>query len=343
MDEGIEFERLLAFKNALESASDFSQVFESTLEFAHSFFAPQQTSIFLRRENDGRFLLETCSGWCPVDLPDRFTAEAHETSPERQAAAEALIVGKLVSQSGYTWLRAALPLVNSRRQTVVGLVVLDFSEARELDAPSLRMFAEQVCKAVLDVRTLEQLTTANAQATNLASLCEQDQTQCRRTAELAEALAREMGFSARESREIRVAALMKDCGYADYPERFWWKPAQLQPEEWRELKTHPKLSEARATQLGLPVRVCMAVRQHHEHFNGRGYPDGLSTESICAGARVIAVADAYVALTSERPYRPPCSGPTAVETISQQAGQQFDPRVVMCLPLAIIRAKCAVV
>jgi len=74
--------------------------------------------------------------------------------------------------------------------------------------------------------------------------------------------------------------------------------------------------------------VVAAIRSHHEHWNGRGYPDGLAGEAIPLMARIISVADAYDAITSERPFRSPGSGATAVAELCRGAGCQFDPGVV---------------
>lgn len=99
----------------------------------------------------------------------------------------------------------------------------------------------------------------------------------------------------------------------------------------RAVERHPVLGSKKLTELGFSRPIVLAVRHHHEWYNGWGYPDGLSGVAIPLLARLLAVADAYVSLVSDRPYRLGCSSEEALEEIVSYAGVQFDPWVVPAL------------
>lgn len=117
-------------------------------------------------------------------------------------------------------------------------------------------------------------------------------------------------------------------GKIGVPERVLHKAGALDAHEWEEVKSHPLRGVKIVEPVGFSPLVVAAIRSHHEHWNGRGYPDGLAGEAIPLMARIISVADAYDAITSERPFRSPGSGATAVAELCRGAGCQFDPGVV---------------
>ena len=94
------------------------------------------------------------------------------------------------------------------------------------------------------------------------------------------------------------------------------------------MRKHPELGEAYARGEGHPQDVGSWIRHHHERLDGTGYPDHLDGEEIPMGARIIAVLDAYVGMTSPRPYRPPIPAQVALEELEHAAGKHFDPQVV---------------
>jgi putative nucleotidyltransferase with HDIG domain len=149
-----------------------------------------------------------------------------------------------------------------------------------------------------------------------------------RMARWAEAVARRMGCSEEEVREVRWAALLHDIAKLATPDAVLRKPGPLTPEEWEVVKRHPVVGE----EILKPVRrlagVARLVRHHQERWDGTGYPDGLRGEQIPLGARILAVVDAYTAITDHRPYRPARTHEEAVTELRRCAGTQFDPAVV---------------
>jgi len=127
---------------------------------------------------------------------------------------------------------------------------------------------------------------------------------------------------------LTLAALLHDIGKIGIPEHILRKPGSLTKEEWEEIKQHPTLGANILEPLDEYKDLEKTVRHHQEHFNGMGYPDGLTAEEIPLMARIVMLVDAYDAMTSDRPYRDTKSPEEALEEIKGLKGAQFDPEVV---------------
>jgi response regulator RpfG family c-di-GMP phosphodiesterase len=142
----------------------------------------------------------------------------------------------------------------------------------------------------------------------------------------AKRLAEVVGLDRQEAEQLRIAALIQDLGLLKVPKEVLMKPERLTDEEWQLVKQHPIWSlEMVDPPAILTETVEAAVRHHHERFDGNGYPDGLKGEQIPFPARLLAVADTFDALCSERPYRPAYSTEQALEEMRKVAGSQLDP------------------
>jgi len=149
-----------------------------------------------------------------------------------------------------------------------------------------------------------------------------------RVAAYAEDLARGLGLSVAETRRVRRAAVLHDIGKVKLPEGILNKPAPLSEEELELVQRHADIGAGIVAELGDP-ELAAIVRHHHECFDGSGYPAGLAGEEIPLGARILAVADTFDALTSDRPYRPAIGYPRALAVLDEIAGTQLDPSVVV--------------
>lgn len=148
-------------------------------------------------------------------------------------------------------------------------------------------------------------------------------------ARYAVAIAEEMHFSAKDIETINEACELHDLGKIGLHDDILIKPAELTPAEWELMKRHPLTAAEILEPLTFLRSAVELIRQHHEHYDGSGYPAGLVGEGILLGARIIQLADAYDAMTSARAYRErPLSKQEAILEIKKNNGTQFDPEVV---------------
>ncbi len=151
----------------------------------------------------------------------------------------------------------------------------------------------------------------------------------RRVSDHARDLAQRMGLSAAEANRIARAGTVHDVGKTCMPGAVLSKPGPLDPRERDLVRGHAAIGAAMVGQLGDP-ELTAYVRHHHERFDGSGYPDRLAGTEIPLGARILAVADTFDALTSNRPYRRSLTHSQALDLLGAEAGTQLDPEVVAC-------------
>ncbi len=149
-----------------------------------------------------------------------------------------------------------------------------------------------------------------------------------RVADYAEALARKLDLEEDMLSAVRCAGYLHDTGKIGIPDAILLKPGKLTDEEYSQIMNHPILSHKIIEPVQFPFEVKPLVRHHHERIDGSGYPDGLVGEEIPLGARIIGIADAYEAMTSDRPYRKALSHQAAMEELKRCSGSQFDSELV---------------
>ncbi|MCY0885490.1 MAG: HD-GYP domain-containing protein [Firmicutes bacterium] len=140
-------------------------------------------------------------------------------------------------------------------------------------------------------------------------------------------LARQLKLPEDLTESIVHSALLHDLGKLGMPDEVLYKPVRLNSEELKTVRRHPVQGSAILLQAQVFPCVKDGILHHHERWDGQGYPSGLRSEEIPLSARVIAVADAYDAMTTDRPYRKALTHEQAVEEIRRMAGIQFDPKV----------------
>ena len=142
------------------------------------------------------------------------------------------------------------------------------------------------------------------------------------------AVARKLGLGADEIAAVQLGALFHDIGKIGIPDGILRKPERLTEEEWIEMRLHPLIGANLLAHVPNLDRVRPIVLAHHERYDGSGYPNGLSGNQIPLAAQIIAVADAYEAMTSTRPYRPAMSRDAALVELRAVSGRQLNPMVV---------------
>ncbi len=149
-----------------------------------------------------------------------------------------------------------------------------------------------------------------------------------RVSEMSQAVARSMSLPAETVERVRVGALLHDIGKIGVPDRLLRKPDRLTPEEFAIVQLHPEIGRRILESVHGFGPYLPAVELHHENWDGSGYPHGQSGETTPIDARIIHVADAWDAMTTDRPYRPGMTHEAALRDLSTNAGTQFDPAVV---------------
>jgi diguanylate cyclase (GGDEF)-like protein len=155
-------------------------------------------------------------------------------------------------------------------------------------------------------------------------------------ARLAEAIGHRMGLVDGDGAQLRQAAELHDVGKLAIPEDLLHKPGPLEAEEWAFVRRHPLIGERIIGAAPALAGAAKLVRSTHERLDGSGYPDGLAGDQIPRGARIIAVCDAFTAMTFPRTYAPQLPVPQAIEELRRCAGTQFDPAVVDALANLIV-------
>lgn len=149
-----------------------------------------------------------------------------------------------------------------------------------------------------------------------------------RVAEFSVRLAEKAGLSEEEQQVIRGAAILHDLGKIGIAGTILRKPGLLSAAEIQQVRKHPIIGERICASLKFAREMLTIIRHHHEHYNGHGYPDGLKGGKIPSAARIVAIADAFDAMISDRPYRAGLSWEEALKRLEEGAGTQWDPALV---------------
>ncbi|MCD2492027.1 HD domain-containing protein [Lacrimispora sp. NSJ-141] len=248
-----------------------------------------------------------------------------------------------VQKDGYL----LLPVSDETHKAVGGIGILPKSEPQKEQIQLVKIFSRQASAAIYNSQLHQRVNEQNEELTQAYQYLEDGYIQTidtlrfvvetrdietkghsERVSCLAAALAGEMGLEKEDVERIRVAGLFHDIGKVGVPDGILLKPGKLTDSEYDEIKKHPDagakiLSVFRPFSDMIPI-----VRGHHERMDGRGYPDGLRGEEIPLGARIIAVADSFDAMISNRQYRSGLGIDRAISEIRAGRETQFDGRVV---------------
>jgi len=151
---------------------------------------------------------------------------------------------------------------------------------------------------------------------------------CDRLQELCVSLARALALSQDFENDLRLLARFHDLGKVGISDHILYKPAPLTQGEWNQMHQHCEIGHRIASSISDLEPIAELILKHHERWDGRGYPMGTSGRDIPLACRILAIADAYDAMTSDRPYQKPLTPQEAIDELRRCAGAQFDPELV---------------
>jgi diguanylate cyclase (GGDEF)-like protein/putative nucleotidyltransferase with HDIG domain len=172
------------------------------------------------------------------------------------------------------------------------------------------------------------LATIEALARAIDAKDQMTQLHIRRVQAYAVGLARAAGLAEHEIQGVKTAALLHDIGKLAVPEHILSKPGPLTQEEFQKIRIHPQVGAEIIAAVPFPYPVAPLILSHHERWDGKGYPQGLSGEDIPIGARILTIVDYYDAVTTERPYHRALSNDCAIDLLRHESGRALDPKLV---------------
>jgi putative nucleotidyltransferase with HDIG domain len=212
-------------------------------------------------------------------------------------------------------------------------LVREDSPYSDSEGGSLKLAARQLARARERSQLYAEMekTTLDAIMALAVALESRDGTtgeHIRRTQDLAGEVAEELGLGHENVQHTRYVAVLHDIGKIGIPDAILNKPGKLDEDEWESMRQHPRIGADIITRISGFEEVSAAILAHHERFDGRGYPSGLSGEDIPIEARIISAVDSYDAMTNDRPYRKALSHEEALDELSRNSGSQLDQKVV---------------
>lgn len=244
-------------------------------------------------------------------------------------------------------IKSALSVPLRAKEKIIGVLSVDNVEKNRPfsaeDLSLLTILARQAATAIENARLyteMRELYLSTIRALVLATeiKTEYGKGHADRVTNYAVEIADELEQTDEFIENIRYAGILHDIGKIGVPEAILLKPAALNLEERQIIESHPKASAKIIQSIKFLSEVVPIVWHHHERYDGKGYTDELKGEEIPLGSRILAVADAYEAMTSERPYRPKMTEQEAQFELKKCAGSQFDPKLVKVF-LSIVKKK----
>ncbi len=348
LEEKMWYEEELAFlfklNEEMSRALDKSSIARHLVEGVRNFMNTADCVLLLEDENSGVIRIEASSGIQADSLNNFLISKGESITGKVMANKEPLLVNDLKMNSYYNSLNQefylgnafiSVPLLNQGMS--IGALNVTAKKTGEpfakRDEELLINVARMGAVAFNDFRLHEQIQEDSLKTiTTLALILDARDPYTKRHSEnvtrYSVAIAVQLGFSPARVELIRRAALLHDIGKIGIRDDILLKPGKLTEEEFEQIKIHPLKSQEIVVSLPFLKDVSVLVRQHHERYDGKGYPDGKAGEDIELGARILAVSDSFDAMTTDRPYRKRLSLEAAKAELIRCRGTQFDPKAV---------------
>jgi putative two-component system response regulator len=220
--------------------------------------------------------------------------------------------------------------IQALREGATGMLVKPFTGEELLAEVRRALSAAQMRSEALQYRYLSPVLDSIALTLSTAIEARNLETgeHCRQLGVLSERMAAVLGLDERQQMTVRIGGYLHDIGKIGIADAILLKPGRLTESEMAEMRRHSEIGAAILEVDDAMAEIAQIVRHHHERWDGRGYPDALVGSTIPLGGRIIAVADAFSAMTSDRIYRPALSLDRAWAELRAHAGTQFDPQIV---------------
>jgi putative nucleotidyltransferase with HDIG domain len=328
---------------AILSALDTDKIVDTVITRMHEFFSYDSVSVTLL-DSKGKNPTRTYVG---NGKPDRVKLVDHiEITPgevEKLVGNREIVLVNMDGDLPHYLAHLARGGINTFvilplfiKQKLEGMIILgslDSSAPDQEDLHHARQLADQVAVALSNAQLIEELDLLNwgtltALARTVDAKSPWTAGHSERVTENALKIGRVLGLTPNELENLHRGALLHDIGKIGVPASILDKPGKLTNEEYEIIQEHPRAGARILEPIAAYAPIIHIVLQHHEHFNGEGYPVGLAREDISLGARILAVVDVFDALISDRPYRKGLEQEATLKIIKQESGKQFDPKVV---------------
>lgn len=331
---------IYSLTSKLGTEMDVESICQGVLDEADKILGVQNMAIMLFDEVTNELYTRLCRG------RDRDAAAQFRTDAAGGVIAHLLTKGEPVTICDVATVdgpafpypvRSVLyvPLVTDRRS--IGMLLasdkLSGEEFWSQDLKLMGVLASEVAASIKKAQLYEEISelfmhTVEALASAIDAKDPYTYGHSRRVAQLSSAICEEMGMTRKETRNVELAAILHDIGKIGTPESILRKPGRLDPDEMEKVRAHPEQGAHILSNISEFRDVIRWIKHHHEWYDGKGYPDHIAAEHIPLQARVIAVADTFDAMTSDRPYRKGMPSVEAIRIMEECAGTQFDPAIL---------------
>lgn len=340
-----ELEMLFSASKVMSSILDVNILLRQVLETCIHIVFSKAGMIMLFNPDSMQFEIKTCHG--PIDMrcAYEFRIDSDSELCERLASElNAVLIGNidenidLADLTNYLKFKVkeiiCVPLHTKQKVTGMMLVISDSSQNNFVssDLSILSALSTQAAVVIENAKLYESmkdqfLSTIRVATNALEFKDAYTSGHSERVTEFAVLLSKEMNLAQEDIENIRQASILHDIGKIGISETILTKKGRLTDEEFATIKLHPSIGDSIVEPMALNPAVRAGIRNHHERWDGRGYPDGLAGEKIPFSARIIALADAFDAMTSNRPYRDAMAMEKVYSEFIKCAGGQFDPKL----------------